>query len=122
MHCAYVGCAATQCDLPTEWSRYGCGPASFRHRSGIRFPKLRDLASHFRVAGAKLCEPDILRVVRGIASPESGYGPASSPAPVQIVTFKCQFNQAGEFKRELKIKTDLQDVPVSVTVEGTATP
>ncbi len=48
--------------------------------------------------------------------------PAGTAAPVQIVTFKCQFDQAGDFKRELKIRTDLQDVPVSVTIEGTATP
>jgi hypothetical protein len=48
--------------------------------------------------------------------------PAGTAAPVQIVTFKCQFDQPGDFKRELKIKTDLQDVPVSVTIEGTASP
>ena len=41
-------------------------------------------------------------------------------APVQTLTFRCQFNTAGDFKRELKIKTDLQDDPVTVTVEGAA--
>jgi hypothetical protein len=48
--------------------------------------------------------------------------PAPAPAVVQIITFKCQFNQPGDFKRELKIKTDLQDQPVAVTVEGSAAP
>ncbi len=48
--------------------------------------------------------------------------PGANVAPVQIVTFKCQFTQAGDFKRELKIKTDLQDTPVSVSIEGTAAP
>jgi hypothetical protein len=47
---------------------------------------------------------------------------SAGTAAVQIVTFKCQFDKPGEFKRELKIKTDLQDLPVSVTVEGSASP
>jgi hypothetical protein len=48
--------------------------------------------------------------------------PATTPVPVQIVTFKCQPTKPGEFKREVKIKTDLQEAPVSVTIDGTATP
>jgi hypothetical protein len=47
---------------------------------------------------------------------------AAAAAAVQTVTFKCQFSQAGDFKRELKIKTDLQDAPVIVTLEGSVTP
>jgi hypothetical protein len=47
---------------------------------------------------------------------------AGNPSPVQIVTFQCQFNQPGDFKRELKIKTDLQEEGVSVSVEGSAGP
>jgi hypothetical protein len=46
-------------------------------------------------------------------------GPA---APVQTVTFKCQFTKAGDFKRELKIKTDLQEAPLVVTIEGSVAP
>jgi hypothetical protein len=46
-------------------------------------------------------------------------GPA---AAVQTLTFKCQFKEAGGFKHELKIKTDAQDDPVTVVVEGTAAP
>jgi Protein of unknown function (DUF1573) len=38
----------------------------------------------------------------------------------QTVTFKCQFIKDGEFKRELKIKTDLQEAPLIVTIEGSA--
>ena len=41
-------------------------------------------------------------------------------APVQALTFKCEFAEAGNFKRELKIKTDVQDEPVTVTLEGAA--
>ena len=48
---------------------------------------------------------------------DSDPGPAAS---VQTLTFKCQVSQAGDFKRELKIKTDIQDDPITVTVEGTA--
>lgn len=38
----------------------------------------------------------------------------------QTVTFKCQFSKNGEFKRELRIKTDLQETPLVVTIEGNA--
>ena len=48
---------------------------------------------------------------------DSDLGPAAS---VQTLSFKCQLSQAGDFKRELKIKTDIQDDPITVTVEGTA--
>ena len=47
---------------------------------------------------------------------------SSTAAPVQTVTFKCLFNNPGAFKRELKIKTDLQDMPVGVVIEGTVAP
>jgi hypothetical protein len=39
----------------------------------------------------------------------------------QVVSFKCQFTKEGAFKRELKIKTDLQEAPLIVTIEGNAT-
>ncbi len=42
--------------------------------------------------------------------------------PVQIVTFKCHLTQAGPFKYEAKIKTDLQDAPVTVPIDGSAAP
>ena len=48
---------------------------------------------------------------------DSELGPAAS---VQTLSFKCQLSQAGDFKRVLKIKTDVQDDPVTITVEGTA--
>jgi hypothetical protein len=41
-------------------------------------------------------------------------------APQHILAIKCQFTKAGDFKRELKIKTDLQEAPLIVTVEGSA--
>lgn len=44
---------------------------------------------------------------------------SAAAAKVQIVTLKCQVDQAGEFKREVKVRTDLQDAPVVVTIEGT---
>ena len=51
------------------------------------------------------------------AALDSELGPA---AMVQTLSFKCQPSQVGDFKRELKIKTDVQDDPITVTVEGTA--
>jgi hypothetical protein len=52
---------------------------------------------------------------------ELGAPLAATDADVQFVTFKCQFDTAGPFKREVKIKTSLQTAPVVVTIEGTAT-
>jgi hypothetical protein len=48
--------------------------------------------------------------------------PSLSSAVVQTVTFKCQLAKPGEFKRDLKIKTDLQEAPVPVTIEATVMP
>jgi hypothetical protein len=45
----------------------------------------------------------------------------SGASAVHTVTIKCQFKQAGEVKRELKLKTDLQEAPVIVAIDGTAT-
>jgi Protein of unknown function (DUF1573) len=42
--------------------------------------------------------------------------------PVQTITFRCNFEKAGDFKRDLTIKTDAQDEPVIVTIEGTVAP
>jgi hypothetical protein len=47
---------------------------------------------------------------------------AAVATPVQIITFRCQLTQPGEFRRELKIKTDLQETPVIVTIEGNGQP
>jgi hypothetical protein len=48
--------------------------------------------------------------------------PSNTPSKVQLVTFKCQFTKAGDFKHTVKIKTDLQETPVTVTIEGSAAP
>lgn len=48
--------------------------------------------------------------------------PSAAPAPVQVVSFKFVFRKAGDFKHEVRIKTDLQDAPVVVTIEGGAAP
>ena len=63
--------------------------------------------------------------VTGVDGTGDGVALDSEPgqaAPVQTLTFKCQLAAAGDFKRELKIKTDVQDDPVTVTVEGSAAP
>jgi hypothetical protein len=46
----------------------------------------------------------------------------SDEATVQTVTFQIQIDKAGEFKREIKIRTGLQDTPLIVTIEGSASP
>jgi len=48
--------------------------------------------------------------------------PAAAPGQVQPLTLKVQAAQAGDFKREVKILTDLQPEPVIVVVEGSGVP
>jgi hypothetical protein len=45
-----------------------------------------------------------------------------SAAAVQIVTIKCKPAHAGEIRRELLFKTDLEDKPVPVKIECTVSP
>ena len=42
----------------------------------------------------------------------------TTSSPLQILTFTCKFDKPGEVKREIKIKTDLQEAPLSVTIEA----
>ena len=53
---------------------------------------------------------------------KNGMGLANFPGPVQTLTLKITPGQVGDFKREVKILTDLQPEPVVVVVEGTAAP
>ncbi|MFO0845288.1 MAG: DUF1573 domain-containing protein [Gemmataceae bacterium] len=46
---------------------------------------------------------------------------AVNEQPVHFVTFRCQPGKDGAFRREMKIKTTLQDTPVSVIIDGLAT-
>jgi hypothetical protein len=48
--------------------------------------------------------------------------PTKAAAEVHTLIFRCEGLPAGTFKRELKIKTDLQEQPVVVTLEGTSEP
>jgi hypothetical protein len=48
--------------------------------------------------------------------------PAAAAASVQVITFKCQFAKAGDFKYDVKIKTDLQETPATVAIDGSAAP
>jgi hypothetical protein len=52
---------------------------------------------------------------------ELGAPLSTTDALVQTVTFKCQFDAPGDFKRELKIRTGLPDPALVVTLDGTAT-
>jgi hypothetical protein len=58
--------------------------------------------------------------VEGAAEVTLGGEAAETAAAAQTVTLKIVPGQAGPFKYEVKIKTDLQEAPVIVTVEGTA--
>ena len=44
------------------------------------------------------------------------------PAETHRLTFQVQKGEAGDFKRKLQVKTDLQSAPVTVTVEGSVSP
>lgn len=41
-------------------------------------------------------------------------------ATLHTITFTCQAQKPGDFRRTLQIKTDLQDAPTTVTIEGAA--
>jgi hypothetical protein len=65
--------------------------------------------------------PFVVRAIEGTGAGFDAGGPISETAAlVHILTLKCKLEQPGQFKRELKIKTDLQDAPVIVTVTGEA--
>ncbi len=65
--------------------------------------------------------PFRIKEVDGVGSDiQLGAALATTDAEVQFVTFKCNFDKPGPFKRELKIKTTIQDAPVVVTIDGTA--
>jgi hypothetical protein len=86
------------------------------------------------LGGVKVNEPQTRRVVvRGNGSkpfkvlgvdggPEVTLADEPAPGPVQTLTLKITPAQAGDFKREIKIPTDLQPQPVVVVIEGTAAP
>jgi hypothetical protein len=46
---------------------------------------------------------------------------STTDALVQTVTFKCAFDAPGDFKRELKIRTNLPEAAPVVTLDGTVT-
>ena len=45
-----------------------------------------------------------------------------TPSETHRLTFRLKKEDAGDFRRKLQIKTDLQSAPVTVTVEGSVTP
>ncbi len=45
-----------------------------------------------------------------------------TPSMTQTISLKIQVKTPGEFRRELKIRTTLQDAPLSLPVDGNATP
>lgn len=45
-----------------------------------------------------------------------------TPSMTQTISLKVQLKTPGEFRRELKIRTTLQDAPLSLPVDGSATP
>lgn len=59
--------------------------------------------------------------VEGLGSGvELGANLSKEAAAVQTITFKCAIKQTGDFRKQLKIKTDAQDTPLTVTIEGIA--
>jgi hypothetical protein len=76
------------------------------------------LTRRIQVAGTK---PFRIKEVEGLGDGITlGAELSATAAATQTVIIKCQFPKAGDFKRALKIKTDLQEAPVVVTVDGTA--
>ncbi len=53
---------------------------------------------------------------------ELGAALSAAPQLTHIITFKCQPSRAGEFRRQVQIRTDLQGAPVALALEGTVAP
>jgi hypothetical protein len=92
--------------------------------------------SSFRLVGPdklKIGEPVTRRVIvkgskpfriLGVeGGPEITLGAdAGPPATQQTVLLRCQFGEPGDFKREVRIRTDLQPEPLIVLVEANVVP
>jgi hypothetical protein len=52
----------------------------------------------------------------------AGALPTPQPQVQHTLMFKCQPTKPGDFQQQLQIKTDLQDAPVTVMIEGRAIP
>jgi hypothetical protein len=65
-------------------------------------------------------KPIMVLSVEGVGEGIEAVDLPTTAATQQIVSFKCTFSKAGEFKRELKIKTDGQEAPLVVTIDGNA--
>jgi hypothetical protein len=58
--------------------------------------------------------------IEGAAEVTLGTEPNTTPNLVQTVTFQVLPTKSGPFKHEIKVKTDLEDTPVVVVIEGVA--
>jgi hypothetical protein len=78
-------------------------------------------APHVRRVVVRGTRPFRITNVEGMGSGiDLGQPLSDRDEQVQFVTFKVQPSSAGPFRRELKLKTTLQEVPLTVTIEGTA--
>ena len=121
--------AYNHCDLKTFDSLLADDVEFYHDQGGVTLGRQKLTES----IKNNICTGDTQRVlVRGsrpfriLAVEGTGDGielgaPLGAGAASQIVTFRCRFTRAGDFKRQLQIKTSLQDGPLLVTVEGTAT-
>lgn len=48
--------------------------------------------------------------------------PSATPAPVQTLTFRCRPGRAGDLRRSVRIRTDLQNASVPLSIEGSVAP
>jgi hypothetical protein len=68
-------------------------------------------------------KPFTIKEVEGLGEGIELEKPLSTEADTRhTLTFKCKFDKEGDIKRKLTIKTDLQDKPLIVTIEGNVNP
>ena len=67
-------------------------------------------------------KPFLVLGIDGAPGVTLGSEPSATANAVQTVTLQVNPEKAGAFKHEVKIKTDLQETPVVVVVEGNAAP
>ena len=89
--------------------------------SGLSFKDVKAGEERSQLLRMKGNKPFTVKAIDGLGDGLTAELPAGS-SPVQSIKFKFQSTAGGAFKKQVQIKTDLQEAPVTVTVEGNVVP
>lgn len=89
--------------------------------SAIKLVGIKTNETLIRRVVVRATRPFLVKNIDGLGNGLSlGSELGTNPAMVHILTFKFKPAELGDFQRELRIKTDLQDAPIVVTLTGAA--